>query len=253
MRALLVIALVAAASEVAARDVAALASAQNASPRVAVARRERGEEVRRLFATAKVAYPPAQLYLRIFKHERQVEVWARDAAPAMKLVTTYRACATSGDLGPKRRQGDGQIPEGFYVVDRFNPTSNFYLSLGLDYPNASDRLLGERGNLGGDIFIHGDCVTIGCVPIEDDIKALYLMALDTYVSGGGRPVVVHLFPRRLDDAGVRELLGRGAMDAGLVEFWRSLVPAYELFERERVLPRTSVDPRSGRYSVRSGR
>jgi murein L,D-transpeptidase YafK len=69
-------------------------------------------------------------------------------------------------LGPKRRKGDGQVPEGLYVIDTFNPNSIFYLSLGINCPNASDRVLG-KGELGGDIFIHGNRVTIGCIPIRD--------------------------------------------------------------------------------------
>ena len=73
-----------------------------------------------------------------------------------------------GQPWPQATQGDSQVPEGFYHMDRFNPLSNFHLSLGVSYPNQSDRILGASGRLGGDIFIHGDCVTIGCVPITDE-------------------------------------------------------------------------------------
>jgi murein L,D-transpeptidase YafK len=94
-------------------------------------------------------------------------------------IKTYTVCATSGLIGPKRMQGDLQIPEGFYYIDRFNPYSNFYLSLGINYPNTSDRILGDKNNLGGDIFIHGDCVTIGCLPITDsEIKELYIFCVE---------------------------------------------------------------------------
>ena len=60
------------------------------------------------------------------------------------------------------------MPEGFYELDWFNPQSNFFLSLHINYPNASDRILGSRKNPGGDIFLHGSCASIGCIPITDD-------------------------------------------------------------------------------------
>jgi len=71
-------------------------------------------------------------------------------------------------LGPKRRFADEQLPEGFYELDWFNPQSNFYLSLHVSYPNAADRMLGSKASLGDDFFLHGNCVTIGRIPITDD-------------------------------------------------------------------------------------
>jgi hypothetical protein len=82
---------------------------------------------------------------------------------AYALVKTYPICATSGRLGPKRVFGDEQVPEGFYELDWFNPQSNFYLGLHVSDPNESDRILGSRKNPGGDIFLHRNCVTIGCL------------------------------------------------------------------------------------------
>ena len=102
--------------------------------------------------------------------------------------------------GPKRREGDLQIPEGFYYIDRFNPKSNFYLSLGINYPNQSDRVLGKRGNLGGDIHSYTAAgVTIGCVPITDEyIKEVYWLAVQAK-SNGHAKIPVHIFPTELDD------------------------------------------------------
>ncbi len=109
------------------------------------------------------------ILLRAYKQESELELWAKNKKDKQyTLLKTYKICASSGTLGPKRKQGDIQVPEGFYVIDRFNPVSNFYLSLGVSYPNASDKILGVKGALGGDIFIHGNCVTIGCLPISDD-------------------------------------------------------------------------------------
>src|SRR5690606_11025729 len=94
------------------------------------------------------------------------------------LVKTYPVCSSSGLPGPKRKKGDRQTPEGFYHIDRFNPQSAFHLSLGINYPNSSDKILGHS-DPGGDIFIHGSCVTIGCVPLTDDlIKEVYVLAVE---------------------------------------------------------------------------
>lgn len=82
------------------------------------------------------------------------------------LLHAYPLAATSGQFGPKRHTGDYQVPEDFYEIDRFNPQSNFHLSLGLDYSNTVDRTSGEP-TLGSDIFIRGGAVTVGWLLITD--------------------------------------------------------------------------------------
>ena len=83
----------------------------------------------------------------------------------------------SGTTGPKRLQGDFQVPEGFYHINEFNPNSNYHLSMGLNYPNSSDRILSDSLRPGGEIYIHGSCVSVGCIPLNDDeIEELYLIA-----------------------------------------------------------------------------
>lgn len=108
-----------------------------------------------------------KIKILVFKNERQVEVHA----PGWKAPRKYPMTAFSGKLGPKLREGDGQIPEGIYGISYLNPNSSFYLSMKVSYPNASDRARAKaekRTNLGGDIMIHGKAVTIGCVPVGDD-------------------------------------------------------------------------------------
>ena len=83
-----------------------------------------------------------EMYLQIFKNEKIVEVWLKSKeSEEYKLFKSYSICASSGDLGPKRKQGDGQVPEGFYHIAAFNPYSSYYLSLGVSYPNASDKIV----------------------------------------------------------------------------------------------------------------
>ena len=164
--------------------------------RVAAARLRCGERLRGDFARAGVRWPADEIFLRVMKRERQIELWARNGnSDSFILVKTLPVLAASGGPGPKRREGDLQVPEGFYEVNRFNPLSNFHLSLGLNYPNADDLVHADPVSPGFDIFIHGGDASIGCVALGDDgIEEVYLAALDS----GVRPIHVQLFPARMD-------------------------------------------------------
>jgi murein L,D-transpeptidase YafK len=216
--------------------------------RVRAAAGEKGATIKRMFQRKGVAFPPEEILIRIFKRERSLELWARDKKQGrFEMIKRYAFCASSGELGPKRIQGDGQIPEGFYYIDRFNPSSNFHLSLGINYPNQSDRILGGGRRLGGDIFIHGGCVTIGCVPITDDgIKELYIIAVEARTAGQLR-IPVHIFPARLDSAGIKWLEREYNRERSLLEFWNNIKEGYDFFEAGGRLPVVRVD-RSGRYA-----
>lgn len=122
-------------------------------------------------------------------------------------VCTYPFCASSGILGPKRKEGDRQIPEGIYYINHFNPVSNFHLSLGINYPNPSDKILSDPAQPGESFYIHGNCVTIGCIPISDDkIKELYILAVEAYNNGQVK-IPVHIFPDRLpNEAAIKKLV-----------------------------------------------
>ena len=88
--------------------------------------------------------------------------------------------------GHKTQEGDGRTPEGRYYIDRRNPNSAFYLSIGISYPNAADRAqAAARGvDPGGDIFIHGTPRpfrrkrdwTAGCIAVTDaEMREIYAM------------------------------------------------------------------------------
>src|SRR5207248_2843528 len=126
---------------------ALVSAAAPAKDRVAEARKATGAVISELFKAKKISYPPAQLYYRVFKAEKEVELWAGNAGEPLALVKSYPICAASGDLGPKREEGDLQVPEGFYVFDEFNASSNYHLALRVSYPNAADRALGTKGRL----------------------------------------------------------------------------------------------------------
>lgn len=218
--------------------------------RVAKARARCGAEVKRACRAAGVSYPPNELYLRAFKKEGILECWARGKRGGpYKLVKSYAIRAGSGVPGPKRREGDLQVPEGFYHIDLFNPESSFHLSMRVDYPNASDRILSDPERPGFDIYLHGGSASVGCVALGDDpIEEAYLLALDA--SRSGRPIPIHLFPARMSGPEWEKFRASEIAERPeLAAFWASLEPAYLSFERTRTLPAIEVAP-DGRYVVR---
>lgn len=224
--------------------------------RVAEARARSLETLRRRFSDAGLSYPPAGIFLRAFKREAVLELWARPdggEAAAFRLVHAYPILAASGTPGPKRREGDRQVPEGFYTINRFNPRSLFHLSLGLDYPNASDLALTTNpGAPGSDIFLHGGAKSIGCLAMGDAaIEELFLAALDARDLAGQTAIAVHIFPCRLDPAGWRDVLGPlAAARPRLAAFWRGLQAGHDFFEREKLPPVVSVEA-DGSYRLES--
>ena len=143
------------------------------------------DTLRQVFSSKGLAYPPKDIYIRSFKSNNDMELWARDSDTAQyTMVKNYRVCALSGILGPKRQEGDRQVPEGLYFIDDFNPKSDFYLSLLLSYPNYSDMIMGNKTKPGGDIYIHGGCVTVGCLPLTDQfIQEFYVLCLNAKMGG----------------------------------------------------------------------
>jgi hypothetical protein len=205
--------------------------------------------IKKLFRDQGITYPAAEVFMRIFKREKLLELWVREPeAETFRLLKTYTVCALTGELGPKRSQGDRQTPEGFYEIDFFNPQSEYHLSLHVNYPNRSDRLLGSAGRLGGDIFIHGGCLTEGCLALTDDgIKELYWIAVEAR-AGGQRRIPVHIFPARLDAEEMRRLDTVFADEPELRRFWSNLKPGFDYFEQTKKVPAIRVNDR-GAYRL----
>jgi len=239
----------ASAAPSAVRDVGTWSADPGQAPaaRDAAAWREKGDVVRRLFANAGVAFPPDRLLFRVFKQESLLEVWADGGhgagAGRAARVATYEVCRMSGAAGPKRRAGDMQVPEGFYRVEVLNSASRFHLSMGIGYPNASDRVLSDRRAPGGAIMIHGACASIGCIAMGDDrIRELWVMASAMWRAD--RRTDVHVFPAR-DTAA----LAADASDPALRRFWGDLAEGLRRFETTGRIPRVTVGP-DGRYGFR---
>jgi murein L,D-transpeptidase YafK len=150
----------------------------------------------------------ARYRILIRKGERKLYLYVMEGNKE-RLAKTYQIALGNNPTGTKLRQGDGATPEGDYYITHKNPRSNFYLSLGVSYPNIIDADKGlkdglitkaqhkaiadavnarakppQNTRLGGDIFIHGGGTgklfgsfrdwTLGCVALEnDEIKELF--------------------------------------------------------------------------------
>lgn len=186
---------------------------------------------------------PKDIFLRAFKEEGELEVWVRfRSGERYRLFKTYPIAAQSGGPGPKRREGDRQVPDGFYRIEGLNPRSQFHLSLRVDYPNASDQKRSDPKSPGSDIFIHGGRASIGCLAMTDPlIEELYVLV----AKGWPKKVELHLFPCRMTRAKLDRL---SRSHPAHTDFWSELVPGYEAFEATGKPPRITVD-RKGRYAV----
>lgn len=196
------------------------------------------DTLRKTFEKKGLVYPPYQIFVRTFKSNNEMELWARNNDTSeYRLVKNYRICALSGILGPKRSEGDRQVPEGLYFIDDFNPKSDFYLSLLLNYPNYSDMVNGDKKKPGGDIYIHGGCVTVGCMPLTDEyIQEFYVLCLSAKMNGQTY-IPVHIYPTRFNRVGLN-FLGRSYKDdIEKQKFWVNLKADYDYFERyHKLLP-----------------
>lgn len=211
--------------------------AQKRYPRVRQAYKEKEQLVKEMLSGKSIKMNAVQVCLRAFKKEKEIEVWAKNSSDTIfQLLKTYDVCATCGLPGPKRKQGDMQIPEGYYHIDRFNAYSVFYLSLGINYPNTSDRILGKKGRLGGDIFIHGECVTIGCLPITTPkIKELYVLCVEAK-NAGQKKIPVTIFLAKLSQSKFHNLKNRYKDDSDRVGLWTDLKAGYDFFNKHKKLP-----------------
>lgn len=133
-----------------------------------------------LFTANNITFPPKHVTLVFFKDLKVLRLYAGPQDDHLKLIKEYPVLAASGQDGPKLKEGDRQVPEGIYQVEALNPNSLFHLSLRVNYPNSFDQQMAkqdQRTNLGGDIMIHGDKVSIGCVAIGNSaIEEVFVLA-----------------------------------------------------------------------------
>jgi len=216
---------------------------QRSIPKVGEMLRRKEDTLMKQFREKGLTWPARYVYIRSFKYDSQLEVWIKNnKEEKYKLFKTYKICAMAGTLGPKRIAGDYQVPEGFYYINEFNPRSEYHLSLGLNYPNASDRILSDSLQPGKDIYIHGSCVTTGCIPITDSqIEELYILAAHAKDMGEDF-IPVHIFPVNFNNAHSVEYLNKYLQTfSEYTPFARSMRSAFYYFEKYREVPFVMVN------------
>jgi murein L,D-transpeptidase YafK len=225
-------------------------SRQQQYGRVKIAFAEKGDIITGNLLRHNLSSDSVQVLFVAYKAEKQMDVYAKNKKDTLyRQIANYAICASSGQLGPKRQEGDGQVPEGFYHIDRFNPLSNFHLSLGINYPNQSDIRKSKATRLGGDIFIHGSCVTIGCLPMTNDkIKEIYLYALYAR-NNGQKNIPVYLFPFRMTDAKFELFKKQYTENQVLIDFWQNLKTGYDIFMTNTKELKAGVDAK-GDYNFK---
>ena len=223
---------------------------QKSFPRPSEALQRKEDTLRKQFEAKKLKWPANFIYLRSFKYDSQLEVWVKNAVDEQfQLFKTYKICALAGTLGPKRMEGDYQVPEGFYYINEFNPRSNYYLSLGINYPNASDKILSDSLRPGSEIYIHGSCVTVGCIPITDQqIDELYILA--AHAKNQGQDFIpVHIFPVRFNvPRSVKFLENLTKDDPSLKKFADRMEDAFDYFDKYKQVPVVLIGEK-GEYFV----
>lgn len=211
---------------------------RKSNSRVAGAYERAEDSIKKQFEKQNLVWPPAEIYIRSFKYDRQLEVWVKGKeTEPYKLFKTYKVCMQSGTMGPKRVEGDYQVPEGFYYINEFNPNSAYHLSLGLNYPNASDVILSDQNRPGNNIYIHGNCVSTGCIPIADaPIEELFIIA-GAAKEQGQEFIPVHVFPVRYNVKKSLSYLDEAIKNNSYLQaFNKNIRKAFDYFELKKQLP-----------------
>ena len=178
--------------------------------------------------------PSSPMLIRAYKKEAELEVWKMKSDGRYALLKTYPICRWSGQLGPKRVEGDMQVPEGFYAIapGQMNPNSHYYLAFNVGYPNAYDRAYGRSG---GSVMVHGVCSSAGCFSMTDkQVDDIYAIARDA-LRGGQREIQLQSFPFHMTP----ENMAKYRLDPNIA-FWEELKNGSDHFEVTKTEPSVLV-------------
>ncbi len=168
--------------------------------------------------------PSSPTVIRTYKKEAELEIWKMKSNGEYALLKTYPMCRWSGQLGPKKREGDMQVPEGFYSIapGQMNPNSHYYLAFNVGYPNAYDRAYGRTG---GNVMVHGVCSSAGCFSMTDEqVADIYAIARDSF-AGGQREIQLQSYPFHM----TAENMAKFRLDPN-IDFWKNLKDGADHFE-----------------------
>jgi murein L,D-transpeptidase YafK len=183
---------------------------------------------------AKQMNKDSPILVRIFKEESEMEVWKKNRGGEFALLKTYPICRWSGDLGPKKKEGDRQAPEGFYTITpgQMNPHSNYYLAFNTGFPNTYDRAMGYTGS---QLMVHGDCSSRGCYAMTDEqIQEIYTLARESFF-GGQTAFQFEAFPFRMTSLNMAKHRNNPNF-----AFWEMLKEGYDHFEATHQEPKVAV-------------
>ncbi len=178
--------------------------------------------------------PSAPTLIRTYKKEAELEIWKKNSSGEYALLKTYPMCRWSGQLGPKKREGDMQVPEGFYTIapGQMNPASHYYLSFNVGYPNAYDRAYGRTG---GNVMVHGVCSSAGCFSMTDEqVADIYAIARESF-AGGQREIQLQSYPFHMTP----ENMAKFRLDPNIA-FWKDLKNGSDHFEVTKAEPSVTV-------------
>ncbi len=219
-----------------------------------------GKSYRKKCSDISLSYPPKYVLFRVFKQEKEFEIWAADKrSDTLKLLALLPVCAVDDEAGTKLKQGDGKTPEGFFTCKIMYGSSNWFMwiklntneinnsgSVGygssfkmcIDYPLQIDRtrtrkILGKV-DPGGAICLHGNCVTAGCISFENkNFLPVFLSARYHNSKLYGSPKV-QIFPFRFSEYNKEKISEKVSSEMSpeqLLAFWSELEKAYNLFEK----------------------
>ena len=174
------------------------------------------------------------ILIRLFKEEAELEVWKKTRDGQFALLKTYPICRWSGDLGPKKKEGDRQAPEGFYTITpaQMNPNSNYYLAFNTGFPNTYDRSWGYTGS---ELMVHGDCSSRGCYAMTDEqIQEIYALARESFF-GGQKEFQFEAFPFRMTALNMAKHRNNPNF-----AFWKMIKEGYDHFEATHQEPKVAV-------------
>lgn len=189
------------------------------------------------------------VFLRLFKKEQELELWMQAQGQAdFTLFRVYRLQASSLTPGPKRREGDRLIPEGFYYQTaaqyrEFEKSDGDREEIDLGYPNDRDRF--DPDVSGAAVLAVGASRDSVCLLSPSDMTEIKTM-IGAAFSSGQRVLRMHLFPFRMSD----EMMGREWNESSATaDLWIDLKEGYDFFENAGFPPSVTADSSGYHFSV----
>jgi murein L,D-transpeptidase YafK len=191
-----------------------------------------------------------------YKSELEFQVWAKKkySNSAYTLIKSFPITnSTVAKLGPKSKFGDSLTPEGIYSVTFYSSLrwSDFYLAFRISYPNKLDHSRRSywniRGEPGGDINIHGCCISIGCIPLGNPvIEEIFFLTRTNQINGSN--ISIMIFPFKFDNkASLNKYYGYFRNKTKILEFWNSLGDCYNYFKTYHKIPEINLNQYTGYY------